>query len=171
MKPWATFFRKEAKFAAEPKAHGNVWSRKTGTCVAVPEHTQRQTYGHPWFHLLHHLDLPKDCSHPILPVLPPKISQTPSFHTYDRCCSFGLYLNYCVRVHSHFSSCPTWIFSASSPAVALSWHSPCGHSGYSSHQQNVILTYFMPLSLCICCSFSLEYNNSLAWFICSTSFF
>ena len=61
--------------------------------------------------------------------------------------------------------------SASSPAMALSWHSPCSHSGYSSHQQNVILTYFMPLSLCICCSFSLEYNNSLAWFICSTSFF
>lgn len=143
-------------FAAEPKARGNVWPRRTGACVAVPEHTQRQTYRHPWFHLLHHLDLPKDCSHPILPVLPPKISQTPvSIPTIA-----AIVL---VFIWTTASGCPPIFppvqlesFQHLLQPWPLSWPSPCGHSGYSCHQQNFIQTYFMPLYLCIYCSFSLE---------------
>ena len=98
--------------AQEKQIH--VWLYKNTLCY------QRQTYNAflipptpspPSFQRL--------ISHPILPVLPPNMSRVlPTFHPYYSCCSSGLYLDYCIRVPSHFSSCPSWVFSASSPIMA-----------------------------------------------------
>lgn len=118
-----------------------------------------------WFHLLHHLDLPKDCSLPY-PSCPSLLRYPePSFHTYDRCYSFGLYLNYCIRVPSHFPPCPTQIFQhLLSHGLCLDIV-PVAISGYSC----VSKILYKPVScLCTCAYIVLSpWSTITAWLVLS----